>query len=152
MTGVLHLPLRVDGAPNDGTQPVEVEHLGGADYRVLYSPGLVEGIAAGDSIRVEGIDFEVIARGGNIAIKVTGGQEGLSDAVVEFLRESLGALGGRLDGRVRSAAVWSVPDAAGFGAIEQILGRVCNLEPDVVWWYGNVYDDNDQPLLWWRNE
>ncbi|MBA2304080.1 MAG: hypothetical protein H0W08_15805 [Acidobacteria bacterium] len=47
-----HIAPAVAGAREGETQPVEVELLPSGAYRILYSPGLVEGIAAGDTIRV----------------------------------------------------------------------------------------------------
>jgi hypothetical protein len=67
-----HVGLMVEGAPPGKTQPVEVEAISANHYRVLYSPGFVEGIAAGDTIRIidRGLGlFEVVSRGGNVAIK-----------------------------------------------------------------------------------
>ncbi len=42
-----HVELMVEGAPPGKTQPVEVEAISVDHYRVLCSPGFVEGIAAG---------------------------------------------------------------------------------------------------------
>ena len=68
----LHVDLFIVGARPGATQPVEVERLEDDSYIVLHSPGLVEGIAAGDVIRVTdpklGL-FEIVTRGGNISVK-----------------------------------------------------------------------------------
>jgi len=69
---LIHVGLYVEGAPPGKCQPVEVIPRGGSVYLVMYSPGLVEGIAAGDVIRVTDQElglFDVLERGGNIAVK-----------------------------------------------------------------------------------
>lgn len=147
----VHLALQVLGTDPPGTQPVEVLPLSGGLFRILRSPGLVEGIAAGDVVELlPGTDgqFKVAERGGNIAIKVTC-PEAVRPAQV-WLTDRLGALGGRCDGAVRTAAVFTVPASSGFSAIEAVMERLAELEPGAVWWYGNVYaDDGETPLDWW---
>jgi hypothetical protein len=67
-----HINLAVAGS-KDGTQPVEVRPISPHVYEVLYSPGFVEGIAAGDVIRVTDYalgQFKVEQYGGNVSIKI----------------------------------------------------------------------------------
>lgn len=147
---VIHIILHVEGSKTGGTQPVEVEACGSNQYRVLYTPGLVEGIAAGDVIRVtdeiKGY-FEVLERGGNLAIiwaSPTEQGEALTRA-----DQILSAVGARLDGSIAKAAVWTAPVSAGFAVIETMMQQVVELIPESTWWYGNVYDEDNQPLNWW---
>ena len=146
-----HIDLMVAGADAGATQPVEVEHLGAHEYRILSSPGLVEGIAAGDTIRVTDASlghFEVLSRGGNIAIKFASPSP-LSH-ILPAVSAELEAIGGRLDGSVETAAVWTVPASAGFTRIEAIMNAAVNRMAGSGWWYGNVYDDAGEPLRWWE--
>lgn len=147
-----HVGLVVEGAPRGKTQPVEVEAISVDLYRVLYSPGLVEGIAAGDTIRItdraSGL-FEVVSRGGNVSVKFATEQP-IAD-VLQFLSTQLELLGGRFDGAVAHAGVWTVPVVAGFKEIEDVMSRALALRPGSQWWYGNVYDDNGDPLRWWEH-
>ena len=145
-----HINLCIEGAKEGHTQPVEVEKTESGDYLVLYSPGLVEGIAAGDVIRLTNDvlgQFKVLHRGGNVSIKW------MADSPIsEHLEQAdkiLGPLGARRDGDIAKAAVWTVPVTATFTAIEEAMNRVTDLIPDSGWWYGNVYDENDNPLNWW---
>jgi hypothetical protein len=46
-----HINLIVEGSEG-GTQPVKVEFLSPNVYRILFSPGFLEDVAAGDVIRV----------------------------------------------------------------------------------------------------
>ena len=150
MTMNCHIDLYVVGAPEGHKQPVEVEETESGDFLVLFSPGLVEGIAAGDIIRVIDVatgQFEVVSRGGNVSVKWMA-----RSPISKFLNQAdefLGPLGARRDGNIANAAVWTIPVTATFSAIEDAMNRVTELVPDSGWWYGNVYDENDNPLDWW---
>ena len=145
-----HVDLFVEGAPSGKLQPVDVERLGAEQFRVMYSPGFVEGIAAGDVIRVTDKklgQFEIVTRGGNIAVKLATEQP--VAAVASIVSAELEPLGGRLDGALEHAAVWTVPVTAGFNKIEEVMSRAA-LTPGSGWWYGNVYDHDGEPLRWWE--
>jgi uncharacterized protein DUF4265 len=146
----LHIDLVVIGGGPGATQPVEVEPLGNGEYRILYSPGLVEGIAAGDVIHVTdpGLGlFDVLVRGGNVAVKL-GAPEPLEPSLAAVCAD-VEALGGRLDGAIERAAVWTIPVSAGFAQIEKAMAAAVARIPGAEWWYGNVYDDEGKPLGWW---
>lgn len=146
----LHIDLHIEGVRFGATLPVEVKDLGAGRYKILFSPGLIEGIAAGDIIFLSDPrsgTFCVMERGGNIAIKLTAGSEiggVFGEAIV--LMQSLGA---RLDGVISKAAVWTVSASVGFEAIEATMQQVIQLIPDSEWRYGNVYDEYGEPLNWW---
>jgi hypothetical protein len=145
-----HVDLFVEGAKPGRTQPVEVEHLGEGLLRVQCSPGLVEGIAAGDTIRVTGSDgrFEVVERGGNLSIKVF--SRGPVAAIRDHIERGLAPLGGCCDGNIDRAAVFTVPVRAGFERIERVMAAAVATHPDCEWYFGNVYaDDGVTPLGWW---
>ena len=146
-----HINLYVEGAGNGGTQPVEVQESSSSTFLVLHSPGFVEGIAEGDLIRVTNEElgyFEVLERGGNISIKwgVPSSDLGSQLPVADKLLSSIGA---ELDGALSNAAVWTVSAAVGFSAIEKQMEKIVALIPESRWWYGNVYNDDGEPLNWW---
>ena len=118
-------------------------------YRVVASPGLVLGVAAGDVLRVDlpAGEFEVVSRGGNICVHFYG-PHSLGDAVAA----ELCSLGGRLDGRARNLTVITVPASNGFTELENILNRAVQRNPGTEWYYGNIYDAQDgvTPLNWWK--
>lgn len=132
-------------------EPIHVEPLGGSRYRVLYTPCLVYGIAAGDEIEAvesEGT-FRVLERGGNVAVRV------LSEEPIGELPEILAAevsrqLGGTLDGHINRGAAFTVPSKVGFARIESLLASFVSKYPGTLWEYGNIYDENNQPLDWWK--
>jgi hypothetical protein len=130
---------------------VEVEQREDGAYLVLCSPGYVEGVAAGDVIRVTDSTlgaFEVVERGGNLAVKFAAVTP--IAAVVPIISAGLEPLGGRLDGHIEKAAVWTIPVVAGFHAIEQVMSAASARTPGSEWWYGNVYDGQGRPLRWWE--
>lgn len=154
MDDARHLLLLIDyrqGQPLK--EPVHVQHLEGDMYRVLYSPGLVQGVAGGDDICMLNDDgkFEVVRRGGNLAIQV------FSNDPVESLRDELAQqvakLDGVLDGAIEHGLVFTVPVAEGFPAIESVFNAWVDQHPGWEWYYGNVYDPNDgvTPLNWWES-
>ena len=148
----IHIGLEVEGAPAGQTQPVEVVALGDDDYRVLYSPGFVEGVAAGDVIRVHDATtgaFTVITRGGNVVVKISS-PDPFAGTQLDDATADLAALGGRFDGAIETAAVWTIPVTASFRRIEEAMNRIVRRIPGSEWWYGNVYDANGEPLGWWE--
>ena len=55
----------------------------------------------------------------------------------------------RRDGNIEHVAVWTISVESGFKAIERSIEQACELLEDPAWWYGNVYDSNDNPINWW---
>lgn len=143
-----HVMLHVAGS--DGAQAVPVRRLPNDELEVLFSPGFVEGIAAGDLVRVTDATtgtFEVLRRGGNVSVKLF--REAGIEPLLAALEPELGALQARVDGRIERGAVLTIPVTAGFTAIEAALRNACAAFPDAVCYFGNVYDDAGQPLNWW---
>ena len=152
MSGEKHLLLLIEyrqGKPLK--EPSHVEEIGAGLFRLLASQGLVQGIAAGDEFRLLNDDgaFEVITRGGNLAIQV------YSRTPVAPQRDELAAqvqaLGGWLDGAIQKGLVFTVPIAAGFPAVEALFNDWAAAHEGWEWYFGNVYDPADgiTPLQWW---
>lgn len=144
-----HINLRVEGSEG-GTQPVEIELISPKVYRILHSPGFVEDVAAGDVIRV--IDektgaFEVIEYGGNVSVKISDTRS-INKKLPE-IDSILSKVNSRRDGNLEHIAVWTIPVESGFEAIEAAVSKACELLEEPVWWYGNVYDSQDNPINWW---
>jgi hypothetical protein len=132
-------------------EPVHVNKLGEGTFRLLYSPGLVQGIAAGDTFTLVGSDgaFKVTNRSGNLAVQI------FSDASVAQYAAELAAqfarIDGVLDGEVDRGLVFTVPVSVGFPAIEAVVNAWVAKHPGWEWFYGNVYDPTDGTTLlgWW---
>jgi hypothetical protein len=144
----------VAGKATDGssvTEAVPARSLGGGSYEVLATPGLAIGCAAGDRIQVDSDgSFSVSVRGGNVALHVYSATV-ISASDLARLREIFAPLKGHVEAPVAARfAVVTVPAAAGFPAIEQAIGNWIATQADVDWYFGNVYDDNDNPLGWWE--
>lgn len=130
-------------------EQVLVDSMGDGLHRLVASPTLVLGVAAGDTIeRHEDGTFEVKSRGGNLAVQVYGDHR-LADTVVS----DVWRLGGSLDGRATGATVFTIPVAAGFQSVERIFNELTGRHPEMEWYFGNVYDpvDGVTPLLWWED-
>ncbi len=129
-----------------------VERLDDGSCRVLQSPGVVQGVAAGDIIdtRPDGT-FRMIRHGGNVVVQVYAPRV-LLDSLHGVLEEGISELGGRLDGRDAKKAtgvlVYTIPIIAGFDAIDAVM-RPIEGTADVDWLYANVYSDDGTPLNWW---
>jgi hypothetical protein len=97
-------------------EPIHAAELSDSRYRLLYSPGFVQGIAAGDEFRLldEHGAFEVTRRAGNLAVQVFSSES--VAPVVEELTRSVFCLGGVLDGLIERTTVFTIPVAAGFPA------------------------------------
>jgi hypothetical protein len=132
-------------------EPVHAEPIGGGVYRLLFTPGLVQGIAAGDEFRLVDDDgaFVVTRRGGNLAVQVFS-RSSVAPLQAE-LANRVARLGGRLDGAVERGLAFTVPLSAGFPAVEKLFDAWVAQHPGWEWCFGNVYDpaDGATPLGWW---
>src|SRR5262249_27089286 len=124
-------------------EPVHVEPLGNQRYRLLYSPGFVQGIAAGDEFTLLNNDgaFEVVRRSGNLAVQVFSPET--VEPIKADLSQRVAALGGTLDGGIERGLVFTIPLRAGFPAIEAVFNQFVAEHPGLEWYYGNVYDPSD---------
>ncbi len=145
-------------APGDErTESVLVERVSTDCYRIASTPGFVENLAAGDFIGLDPTLPEgyrlLISRGRNLAIRfVLASDAPLSARAVaqQFLDRQFSSLKGQLDGHMGTRGlVYTVPLAAGFDAVDGVMGRAVERFSGSTWWYGNVYGKDDQPLNWW---
>lgn len=156
MTPMKETILLDAGRRSDGSmvqEEVHVEPLRPKRYRLLQSPGLVPGLAAGDVFDV--IDdgkYEIVSRGNNLCIQIFFSEESLRSKLESETTSRLKIVGGRLDGKSARELVYTVPMSTGFAAVESVLRTVTSTFPGVEWYYGNVYDPKDgiTPLNWWR--
>lgn len=147
----LVVEIRPDGTPF--YESVLVEELGENRYRVLATPGLLEGFAGGDEIELapeERLGFRVTKRGGNVGVQFFRKDD--QKRCREDLEPKVGALGGWLDGEQGSLLVFTIPVKAGFPAIEEIFCAAEKQNPGSRWMYANVYDpeDSETQLNWWK--
>jgi len=130
-------------------EEVAVERVGADALRLLATPGVTEDVAAGDVVRLDGeLRPQIVERGGNLAVKLF--LEDVPRAAVERLLDRVEAIGGWLDGFVGGRlVVLTFPVASGFPRVEALLNGFV-AEHGGGWYYGNVHDEHDRPLDWWR--
>ena len=122
-----HLVLPVlanDGQSRATHEVLEVEPLSQGRYRLLHSPALLEGVAAGDVIEPNPAilsGFIVISRSGNLAIVVAFSSADMKTITVARFTELVSQLGGVYDGGPERIVVASIPISTGFPRIEQAL-------------------------------
>lgn len=155
MSNERHLMLLIEyrqGRPL--REPVHAADLGEGMFRLLYTPGMVQGIAADDEFRLIGEDgaFEIIRRGGNLAVQVFS-REPVAPQRAELI-DRVAQLGGRLDGAIERGLAFTIPVSVGFAAVEAVFNRWVDEHAGWEWYYGNVYDPADgvTPLGWWAEQ
>lgn len=145
------LDLPINGR-SDKVEEVLVEKIGDNRYRVASSPGMVQGLAADDVIALESQSpsgYRLLQRGHNVCVHVFC-DAAQRAAIQAALTQTLGRIGGRLDGLMGETGLcFTIPVAAGFSVIEGALQRVVENE----WSYSNVYDlETGAPLNWWLKQ
>ena len=140
---------------NKSGQPVfevlPAKPVNGDVYEILGSPALAYGFAAGDHLRMsEDGEFEVLRRGGNLCIRIYPSVFP-SETSLGVLTEDFELLGGWVEWPSdRRFIVITVPVVAGFLAVEKAVGEWAD-EHGWVWGFGNVYDEQDNAIGWWRS-
>lgn len=115
-------------------EQIAAEALPDGTFRLLTSPGLVLGAAAGDIIEVaeDGLP-RVLVASGNVALQVFADDD-TNDALAMLLRP----LGARMDGRIpETLTVFTLPGGASLDQVERVLEALVRRHPDVEWLYGN---------------
>jgi len=151
----LRVPVLSEGG-RQGEEMLPVAGMGDGRYRLLASPGFVEGLAADDEFELDPdapLGHRVVRRGGNLCVWFYH-SEALSEssAVTADVRRIAESLGGRLDGGYSRMLVLTIPLAAGFDAVARVFDDAVRRHAAASWLYGNVYDPADgvTPLNWWR--
>ncbi|MFE0626978.1 DUF4265 domain-containing protein [Streptomyces sp. NPDC058864] len=121
-------------------------------FELAGSPGLVEGCAAGDLLKIdaEGM-FQVEQRGPNLCIQAFGDPAFDADSL-EALTEGFAPLNGLVEAPAdRRFIVVTVPASAGFPAVEAVMGAwSTSVGEQLEWGFSNVFGADGQPLNWWQ--
>jgi hypothetical protein len=116
-------------------------------------------LAAGDTISPRANEagaFEIVSRGGNVAVHFYLPEGDLDDAkatkaAADELAPRVATLKGRLDGETSGLMVFTIPIAATFQAIEDLFAAAVSERPGAQWQFANVYDaTTGEPLRWWE--
>ena len=110
---------------------------------------MILGLAADDIIEADpdSLDgYRLVKRGQNVAVHIFC-EEGERDAIEAALNQTIGQIGGELDGKMGATGLcYTIPVMAGFGVIEGALSRLERED----WTYSNVHDLGTGELLnWW---
>ena len=147
------LRLRVPDTDREIVEKLGAEEIGPNRFRLLQTPGVIEGIAAGDEIEVApDLGFKMIRRGGTIGVWFFLEQPGQNKGPAGTkLKSEVDRIGGALDGGGVASLVFTIPLAVGFPAVEEVMSKACKDNPGSSWMYCNVYDpkDGETPLNWW---
>jgi hypothetical protein len=151
----MHINLKVD---DPGGEPVferlRVEQIDHNRFKLLNSPGLVEGLAAGDEVELgesTGGLFRVVKRGGNLNVWLFF-EGGIPNEKLGALSEAVESIGGYLDGGTHRSLIFTIPANVGFPRVENAMDRLTAEYPGASWMFANVYDATDgvTPLNWWK--
>ena len=148
----MHMLLRL-GERNGKAdyEPVHVDLVAANRFRVLHSPGLAYGMAAGDELEVDEVGrYNVVARAGNLSVRFLC-DSGVAD-IEQSLTEQIVRIGGRLDGQVRAGLAYTIPLSAGRDVIGPLFAKAKQEHPGALWEYGNVYDEDGNLMEWLRGE
>ncbi|NBD08514.1 DUF4265 domain-containing protein [Corallococcus silvisoli] len=150
------MEIALNARVSPGSRPLKetlpIEQVGG-HYRLLYSPGLVEGLAAGDEIELVGDGgFTVLKRGGNFCIWFFFPAEGMNRGPeTERMAEEVSRLGGWLDGGGETVVIFTVPAAVGFDRMADYFDEAVSRVEGASWMFANAYDPiSKAPLSWWQ--
>src|SRR4051812_18667805 len=109
----LELPICHGGSERPGTEALTVQPVGPNRYRLLYSPGVVEGLAKGDEFELCPTDprgFDVVKRSGQLCVWFTFNEPGVNRGPDgDQVRDAVERFGGLCDGGGKSHLVFSVP-------------------------------------------
>jgi hypothetical protein len=154
----IDVPVCHTGSSRPMTESLVVVPLGDNRYRLVYSPGVIEGMARGDEFELSSTDlegFQVLKRAGNLCVWFYFAEVGRNRGPDgQAVRQQVEEFGGLCDGGGNTHLVFSVPVSLGFGSIEALFNSLAEQYEGSSWLYGNVYDPfNDfAPLGWWDEE
>lgn len=146
------LCLPVLDPPGGATESLPVADLGGGRFRLLHSPGFVQGLAAGDVFERTGdaAGFRVLKRSGFVCVWIMG-EGSIPAPAAREVAVRVAAAGGAMDGGFRDVLLIANFALMGsdFSPIERCMKRL-EAELGLCWEYGNVYDvATRKPLDWW---
>ena len=152
----IDLPICHDENERPGTEVIEVVQIAAGRYRLVYSPGVVEGLAKDDVIELSDADptgFTVVSRSGYLCVwfyfKEQGRNQGPDG---DRVRAAVEKFGGVCDGGGNTNLVFSIPVSCGFPAVEALFNDLVAQYPGSSWLFGNVYDpwNEFKKLGWWE--
>ena len=155
-TVLIELPICHIQSNRPAVEAIEAIRVGPHQFKLLYSPGSVEGLAKDDVIELSDTNpkgFTVVKRAGNLCVWFYWKEQGRNQGPDgDRVRAAVEKFGGVCDGGGNTNLVFSVPVSCGFHAVEELFKNLADERPGSSWQFGNVYDPwNDfKPLGWWE--
>lgn len=149
------LPVFDTHGQSAGFETLLVECIAPSRYRLIHSPGFVEGLAADDVVELSSEverGYSVVERGGYICVWFFFPDKDQNRSPeAEQLCKDVETIGGWLDGGATYLLIFTIPISTGFAQIKSMFDAVLEQFPGSEWLYGNVYDPHDgiTPLNWW---
>ncbi len=146
----LHVGFAGSGKPVFETLPARA--VGPGVYELSGSPGMVEGCAAGDLLKIEADGrFQIERRGPNLCIQAFG-EPPFDAESLESLTSAFVPFGGLVEAPAdRRFIVVTVPAAAGFPPVEAVMETwAAGVSVLVEWGFSNVFGPDGEPLNWWQ--
>jgi hypothetical protein len=153
---VLELPVCHNDNSRPMTEALDVVQMSTNRFRLIYSPGAVEGLAKDDEFELSATDpkrFHVLRRSGYLCVWFYFKEAGLNQGPCgNRVRSVIEEFGGICDGGGNTHLVFSIPVALGFPELEAMLNDLTMQYYGSTWLYGNVYDPWNElkPLDWWN--
>ncbi|MHA7632464.1 DUF4265 domain-containing protein [Corallococcus sp. M7] len=147
------LNVRVGPGRRPLKEVVPVEQARDGVFRLTHSPGLVEGLAAGDEIElVDDGGFRVVGRGGNFCVWFFFPATGMNRGVeTDRMEKEVAELGGWLDGGGETVVIFTVPAVVGFDKMADYFDGAISRVEGATWMFSNAYDPvTKKPLSWWQ--
>ncbi|MGH2512580.1 MAG: DUF4265 domain-containing protein [Candidatus Limnocylindrales bacterium] len=144
--------LKESGQPVFEEVPVDV--LGSGRFRLLASPGILDGLARGDVFTVDpdSQSYRVDEHGGNLCAQVWYPGLDLAGRIDAELSPQVVALGGSLDGREQELSSFTVPLSAGMATIQAVFDAWVDSTDGATWSFGNADEEDGRTPLPWLSE
>lgn len=144
--------LKESGQPVFEEVPVEV--LGPTRYRLMASPGILDGLAKGDVFSVDPQTgaYQVEEHGGNLCVQVWYPGLDLAGQIDRDLLPWIISLGGSLDGREQELTSFTVPLTEGLPQITNVLEGWVRSTKGATWSFGNAYEEDGTTLQAWLRD
>jgi hypothetical protein len=145
--GLVVLPVTVD---EGGVENLLAEPLADGRFRLVCTPGLIQGFAADDVIRyhADRRSAELVSRGMKVGVQFY--HPALDDRVVAHIEGQVTAVGGSVDGHLQNLLVLTFPVGVRVGNIQSFL-REYEERFGAEWFFANLFTDDGRPLEWWKD-
>jgi Domain of unknown function (DUF4265) len=149
----VRIPVWNDDGSWVGPEEVAAKEIESGRFIIECPPRLAYGLAVGDEIELvdSAVGFRVIKHSGNLTVWIFAPNQEAVAQLVQQLMTKLQTLKGVLEGTPGEMLIVTIPLAAGWTNIRDVLDSLVETVSGSTWMYANVYEiqDGDTPLNWW---